>query len=327
MDEKSFACYRREFKVLEKTIREYDRIVIYRHVSPDFDALGSQMGLYTWIKDNFPNKEVHYVGDNHESMMPSLYPFPEKLSEDWYKLEHLAITVDVPDRKRIADNHIQMAKFVLKLDHHPLPKEEDGFGDYRIVHPDRPAASEILALFILSRSAKYKKSKAMADYLYGGIVGDTGRFLYQDTDGATLRVAASLLDLGADKEKIYHTMYQTDKRKMDILRFCLDTYKITDKGTCYFVFTKEDLKKLDMVPGEGNLHMNLFRNMKEVRSVVSITEDPEKEEFRVSLRSEQVHVAPAALLFGGGGHDFAAGCRIKTLDELPALLEACDNLE
>ena len=46
-------------------IKRYDRIAIFRHEKPDFDALGSQMGLATWIKDNFPDKEVHVLGDNH----------------------------------------------------------------------------------------------------------------------------------------------------------------------------------------------------------------------------------------------------------------------
>ncbi|MFX7845285.1 hypothetical protein ABTK14_23800, partial [Acinetobacter baumannii] len=78
----------------------------------------------------------------------------------------------------------------IKIDHHPLPSIEECFGDFLIVHPDRPAASEIVALFCLSRSKKYVLSKEEATYLYCGIVGDTGRFTYQDTDGATLRIAA-----------------------------------------------------------------------------------------------------------------------------------------
>ena len=53
-------------------IKRYDRIAIFRHIMPDYDALGSQMGLATWIKDNFPNKEVHVLGDNVQSAQPIL---------------------------------------------------------------------------------------------------------------------------------------------------------------------------------------------------------------------------------------------------------------
>ena len=49
-------------------IKRYDRIAIFRHEKPDFDALGSQLGLATWIKDNFPNKEVHVLGASFSSM-------------------------------------------------------------------------------------------------------------------------------------------------------------------------------------------------------------------------------------------------------------------
>lgn len=66
--------FRVQFKALEKDIKEYSTIVIYRHKSPDFDALGAQMGLYRWIRLNYPDKEVHYVGDRHPDLMPDLFP-------------------------------------------------------------------------------------------------------------------------------------------------------------------------------------------------------------------------------------------------------------
>ena len=55
-------------------IKRYDRIAIFRHSKPDFDALGSQMGLAIWLKDNFPNKEIRVLGDNHVTFTPRLYP-------------------------------------------------------------------------------------------------------------------------------------------------------------------------------------------------------------------------------------------------------------
>lgn len=62
----------KQFKSLLKKIKDFDKIVIYRHEMPDFDAFGTQMGLYYWIKDNFPLKEVHYVGDSHRTFVPDL---------------------------------------------------------------------------------------------------------------------------------------------------------------------------------------------------------------------------------------------------------------
>lgn len=314
-----------QFKQLEKDIKAYESIVIYRHQSPDYDALGSQMGLYQFIKDNYPEKEVHFVGDKHPDFMPDLFPYPEVLDESWFTRKHLAITVDISNRSRLADDHISMAERVIKIDHHPLPQIEEDFGDYQIVHPDRPAASEIVALFVLTRR-KTIISKETATSLYCGIVGDTGKFTYQDTDGATLRIAADLADHGVDINDLIYRMYALDVRRIEILKECLNSYKITEKGTAYYIFTPEMMNRLNMTVDQGNIHINIFRDMKDVKAVLSVTWDKDKDHYRVSLRSAKIHVAPVANKFGGGGHDYAAGCHIKSLDELPALLEAVDNL-
>lgn len=315
-----------EFKMLEKAIKEYELIILYRHQSPDFDALGSQMGLYHWIKDNYPEKEVHYVGDRHPDLMPELFPYPEELSDEVYQRRHLAITVDISNRSRIAENHLSKAARVIKIDHHPLPNEEERFGDDLIVHPDRPAASEIIALFVLSRSRKYRITKECATALYCGIVGDTGKFTYQDTDGATLRIAGDLADYGVDINNLILAMYSMDQRRIEILRECLNHYKVTAKGTAYYVFDKEDMARLNMTVDQGNLHINVFRDMKGVKAAMSVTWDEKNGHYRVSLRSARIHIAPIAVRFGGGGHDFAAGCHIQSLEELPLILQAVDEL-
>lgn len=329
--DKEIRSMRASFKELEKEIEAAKRIVLYRHRSPDYDALGSQMGLATWIKESYPEKEVHVVGDVERNLMDGLFPVPEKLPESWYANEHLAIVTDVSNRKRIADDHIGLARKVIKIDHHNPPQPEEEFGDLRIVYPDRPAASEIVALFLLSRGSLFHKgkplSKAVAEYLYCGIVGDTGRFQYQDTDGATLRIAADLLDCGADKTSIYRKMYRTDARRLAILQFCLSHYCVTEKGTCYYVISKEDLDRLSMTTSEGNLHINVFRDMAGVKAVVSVTYDTELDDYRVSLRSASTVLYPAVQAFNGGGHDYSAGCHLSSLDQLPQLLQAVDDLK
>ena len=324
--DKDYKQLHKEFKLLQKKIEEWDKIVVYRHISPDFDALGSQMGLVTWIKDNYPEKEVHFVGEKHPTFMPDLFPYPEELPEDWFKQEHLAISVDVPNVPRISGAHFLDATEKIKIDHHPVHEGMEDFGDIRIIHPDRPAASEIIALFAESRSRGFRLSPLAASYLYCGIVGDTGRFLYQDSDAATLRISADLLATGFDKTAITDKMYETDIRKINILKYCLNNYHVSDKGTCYYVIDKDAEKELNMTADEGNLHINTFRSIKGVRVVASITYDESKNEYRVSLRSAHLVVAPVAVKFGGGGHDFAAGCHLTSLDQLPSLIEALDAI-
>ena len=326
IDNEEIKKFRSEFKALERKIVEYDRIIVYRHTSPDFDALGAQLGLVTWIRDNFPEKIVHFVGDGNPGLIPALFPEPEKVDDAFFMNGHLAIVVDVGDSARISQERLALAKETIKIDHHELPVPELDYGDLRIVHPKRPAASEIIALFALSRGRKRRLTKEAAAYLYCGIVGDTGRFMYQDTDGATLRIAADLLDFGIDMTGIYRKMYRTDERKLAILQYCLSHYRVTEKGTCYYVIDKEDLARLNMTTLDGNLHINTFREMEGVRAAVSVTYDPEKEDYRVSIRSACLVLHPAVSKFHGGGHDYAAGCRLKSLEELPLLLAEIDKL-
>ena len=320
-----------QFTYLQSKIEQYDNIVVYRHEAPDFDALGSQMGMVNWLKDNFPNKEIHFVGDKHATFMPKLFPFPEDeiIDPSFFEKEHLAITIDISNLSRLAHREtLFKAKEIIKIDHHPIPeKKEEQFGDYLIVYPDRPAAAEMVALFFLTREDKYRISKDTASYLYTGIVGDTGRFMYSDTDEATLTIAASLLGIGIDKTHIYDLMYETDMRRINILKFVLNNYHVTEKGTCYYVIKKEDLEALNMNALEGSLHINTFRTIDTVRVVASITWEDKIKQYVISLRSRNLKVAPVAVKFNGGGHDFAAGCKIKSLDELPALLKELDEIE
>lgn len=312
-----------EFKLALKTIKEADRIVIFRHQVPDFDALGTQMGLATWIKESYPEKEVHYVGEGHHAFIPRIFPEPEVLSEEWYKKPFLAIVVDTADTKRISGFHPDGASKILKLDHHP---EVEKYADISIVHPEMSAASELVALMLLSMG-KAPLSKEAARYFYIGIVGDSGRFLFPEVSPMTLRVSADLLETGIDKKKIYAEMYLTSQKELEFKKDVLNRYKITPQGTCYYIIDDKTLKKYGLIPGEGKIGLDFFRNIEGVTSEVSITEDVEHNEWRLSFRSNCKKVSKVAALFEGGGHDFAAGGKMHSLDDLPRLLKELDDLE
>lgn len=247
------------------------------------------------------------------------------MDESWYdQNELLAIVVDTATVDRIADRHIEKAKYVIKLDHHI---NVDHYANEEIVYDKFAAASELLALFVMAQPRKYIVSQDAARAFYIGIIGDTGRFQYQDVSPMTLRLAADLLATGIDKTEIYNQMYKSSLRQLNFLKFVLNNYKVSEKGTCYYVLTDEDLKRLDIEVTEGKLHINTFRNVEGVTSVVSVTEDKAKGEWRVSLRSAHKVIVNVAQQFNGGGHEYAAGAKLKSLDELPALIKALDEAE
>ena len=196
---------KRDISRILSAIKRYDRIAVFRHSKPDFDALGSQMGLATWLKDNFPEKEIHVLGDNHVTFTPRLYPEMDRLSEEWFTKPFLAIIVDTANKSRISDPRWKKAKFKIKIDHHP---EVEKYGKIQVVKTDACAAAEIVTAILLSFKGNYVMSKEAASYLYSGLAGDSGRFQYSSTSENSFITASLLVAAGIDLSDVYNRMYQ-----------------------------------------------------------------------------------------------------------------------
>ena len=69
-------------KSLKKAIEKFDTIAVFRHQMPDFDALGTQWGLVTFIKENYPNKKVYSLGEPHKKFTGLLYPENDVVIDD-----------------------------------------------------------------------------------------------------------------------------------------------------------------------------------------------------------------------------------------------------
>ena len=92
------------YKKILKAIKDYENIVVLRHDVPDFDASGSQFGLATWIKDNYPTKNVYACGKTHKFFSPSLYPATDEekaTKDDVINKKYLLIIVDVANKPRV----------------------------------------------------------------------------------------------------------------------------------------------------------------------------------------------------------------------------------
>ena len=138
--------YKKEYSKILNAIKRYDRIAIFRHIMPDYDALGSQLGLEAWIKDNFKDKEVICLGDNHVTFTPRLFREMDRVNDEWFKKPFLAIIVDVSNQSRIADPRFKKAKYKIKIDHHPIT---DKIFDVDITNTKMAAASELVLNMLL----------------------------------------------------------------------------------------------------------------------------------------------------------------------------------
>ena len=317
--------YLKQYSEVLKQIKKFDRIAIFRHIMPDFDALGTQFGLATWIKDNFPNKEVRTLGDNHGVFTPrGLFPETDKLDNSWFDSPFLAIIVDVGDKKRIADPRFEKGTYRIKLDHHPFG--EDHLFNLPIANLEMAAASELVVNMLCNFKGNYVLSKKAASYFYIALVGDSGRFQYNSTTSHTFEIATKLLDAKISIVDIYEMMYQKEPSDLEVMKFILNTYKISPQGVAYYVLTNADLLRLGLTCDRGKENVNLFSNINGVKVWCSITEDVTEPCFRISIRSRKYVINEVARAFKGGGHASASGAQIKDLSELDSFINALDQL-
>ena len=316
--------HKKEFSRVLSQIKRYKKIAVFRHIMPDFDALGTQYGLATWIKENFPEKDVKILGDNHVTFMPrGLFPETDKVNDSWFKdRDFLAIIVDVGDKKRIADPRFEKAKYKIKIDHHPVTDE---IFNLAITDTSKAAASEIVANMLISFK-NYNLSELAARYLYIALVGDSGRFQYSSTTPHTFEIASELISKGINITNVYALMYEKNVDDLEVTKFILNNYKLSPEGVAYYVLTQKDLDNLGLTCERGKENVNLFSNIKGIKIWCSITEDVTEPCFRISIRTRDYVINGVASEFKGGGHAQASGCQIKDLTELPNFIDRLDEL-
>lgn len=316
--------FSKEYNKIEELIKRFDRIAVFRHIRPDFDALGTQFGLATWLKDNFPDKEIKVFGDNHVVFTPrGLFPETDKENDEWFNKEFLAIIVDVGDVKRIADPRFQKATLKVKVDHHP---ETDKVFDVSVVDTEKAAASELVLNMLLNFKGNYKLTKEAAGYFYIALAGDSGRFQFSSTTPHTFQIATLLLSTGINITSIYEKMYEKNVQDLEVTKFILNTYKVSEHGVAYYILNEADLERLGLTCERGKENVNMFSNIKGINIWCSITEDVTEPCYRISIRSRNYVINGVASEFKGGGHAQASGCQIKDLTELPLFIKALDDL-
>ncbi|HHU28100.1 TPA: bifunctional oligoribonuclease/PAP phosphatase NrnA [bacterium] len=312
-------------KVL-KRIQKYDIIGVFRHVSPDYDALGSQFGLVTFLKDNFPDKKIYALGKDHSSFTGKLYPSCDIVDDEIFKNnKFLAIVLDTANSERVDDERYDWADYIIKIDHHPA---SGIYANFQIVDESKCATAEMLTEMLFSKEFKNTVvSQTTAKYLYSGIVGDSGRFQYSSVSSTTFELAAKLIATGFNFVKeVYTPMYTRQLNDLKVTGYLLNNFKVTDKGVGYYHISAEDMKKLGITFEKCKEHVNLLANIEEIKIWVSFYEDIENRLWRVSIRSRDYKVNDVASQFNGGGHDQAAGANAYSYEETYKIVEALDNI-
>ena len=315
--------WKRDYSRILSAIKRYDRIAVFRHTMPDFDALGTQMGLATWLKDNFPEKEIKVFGDNHVTFTPRLYPVMDEENKEWFIKPFLAIIVDVGNVSRIADPRFKKARFKIKIDHHP---DVEHWGKVSIVDTSAAAAAEIVVDMLLNFKGKYVISETAAFYFLSALIGDSGSFKYSSTSQHTFAIAGELLKTGVDISSVHQKMFVKQLDDLKVTAYILNHFQVSDKGVAYYVLDAGLQRDLKITTERGKENVNLFANIEGINAWCSITEDSKDHCWRVSIRSKQVPINGVAAMFEGGGHAQASGAKLNSLDDLPRFIEELGKL-
>ena len=307
------------FQQALQLIRRYDRIIIHRHLNPDGDAIGSQVGLKHILLENFPDKEILMVGDS-----AGRYSFVEdsvmdQVCDEAYR-GALAIVLDTSARKLISDHRYETAEATLRFDHHIFCEE---ICQVEVTDTSFESCCGLLAAF--AHDCGLRLNPVAAKALYTGMVTDSGRFRYDATSAKTHRMAAFLMEQPFDTNEIYRHLYADDFSRIQLkARFTLKI-NLTDKGVAYIYTTRQELEELQL--DIFTVSRGMVGTMSDIKGVdiwVNFTET--ESGVLCELRSSKYNINPIAVKYGGGGHAKASGATVADRATAMAMLRDLELL-
>ena len=310
------SIYKNKFDQILELIKEYKKIIIIRHKGPDYDAYGSQFGLYYALKENFKDKEILIVGDDNVN---NFYNRPmDEVTEVDYN-GSLLILVDQSSTGMLNDLNYRLADKVVIMDHHEANPD---FGDIVLIVPQYSSAAELVTEFLYTEGLTIPK--VSADALYIGMVGDSNRFYYKGTSANTFLMAKVLLEAGADIINDYQLMVKDESEGFKKIKgYVLSNFELKNKVASVFIpkEVRHEYGITDAQASRGTI--NMLATLENCEAWVNFTEKDD-EQVLVEIRSKIIPVVEVAKSFGGGGHELACGATIVTIkmkDEFVRRLE------
>lgn len=307
------------YKQIFKVIKKYDTIVIARHIGADPDALGSQFALKEIILKTFPNKKVYAVGNPASRF--KFFGNNEKI-DNIDTIKGLLIVLDTPDIKRIDGVSLNNFEYVIKIDHHPII---DKYANIELIDEDSCSTSQLILEFIFNN--KIEINKEIGEKLYLGIVGDTDRFLHDYTSSKTFSLVTRLLEeTNIDFTSLYKVLYQRPISEIRFEGYIYQNLILTENGVAYIKITDRKLKEFGVDSAAAGNMINDLKFVNEIIVWVFLTEDIKSNLIRANIRSVGPYINDVATKFGGGGHKYASGVKLKTWDDSDKLINELDEL-
>ena len=306
--------------ILDK-IKEYDKILIFRHFRPDGDAVGSTKGLQRILKLTYPEKTVLLQNSDFSDYLEFLGDEDKILGDEEYS-DALGIVIDTATAKRISNQKFSLCKELIKIDHH-IPIES--YAPIEWVEEERSSSCELIAHFWDTFSGELKIDSEAATYIYAGMVTDSGRFRFRDVSGETLRLAGRILSVGIDTDTLFARLYLKDFDVFKFEAYAHKKMKITEGGVAYLYVDNKMKRRFGMSDEDASATVSLMDSIKGSLIWLAFIDNKDGS-IRVRLRSRFVTVSELANKYGGGGHACASGATVHSKKEMKQLIADADAL-
>jgi phosphoesterase RecJ-like protein len=234
----------------------------------------------------------------------------------------LVIITDVSVTRMISDDRYPLGKEIIIIDHHQNDTDVDNVS---IFYKDPAFASAAEMIVDLAREFEFKITQEAATYLYGGMVTDTGRFMYLNNPSQTFELASFITSFNPDIQPFYDFIY-TEPLKKRQTKQIFQSFDLTEHNVAY---RKNDQKVIE----ESGLDfhsisrgmVNQMAGIIEVPIWANFTEDVEHNVIVGEFRSRGIVIVDIAKKYGGGGHNHACGASLKDWNEVEDILKDFDE--
>ncbi len=296
-------------QVVEK-LQKTGRLVLLSHVLPDGDCIGSMLALGKALRAL--GKEVTMVNSDPIPEYLTFLPLAEtvRLPEEVKDWPSVAVCLDCSDMARLGEGLSALVrdKTLVNIDHHVSNTQ---FGAVNYVHPDAAATGQLVADIIDALGVPWDRELGVL--IYTAIATDTGSFQYSSTTVSVHLLAAKLIGTGLDVAAVNQSLYETKSlASVKLLGRALDRLEMTpDHRVAWISLDRATLQRLGAKDEHTEGIINFTRAIDTVE-VGMLFREIAPGKVKVGLRSKQlVDVNKLAAVFGGGGHQRAAGCLIE----------------
>ena len=300
-----------DFDAVVDALQRNDRFLVVTHENPDGDALGSMLAATFGLRSLGKDAVMHLAGTTALPAEYGFMPLGDVVRRPPDDLEaRVLLALDCANERRLGPDPalLERAALVVDVDHH---HDNTRFGAVNLVVPTASSTAEIV--HELLGALDVPLTPDIAEALYVGVVTDTGRFQYANTTPKALRLAAELVEAGADVHGVFKQVYETVQfAKLKLLARALERAQVYEGGRLVVSYLlASDFAEVGAVEPYSEGIIDYLRQTEGAELAALIREPPTAggPRHRVSLRSsrDEIDVSAIARLSHGGGHRQAAG--------------------